>query len=71
MGQGMGSLKWYSDISVLVAAAVTRHSHNAQALVVLEEPVKRKQNRYISAHSPSEVYSALFNFGLNQLGSFK
>lgn len=33
----MGAVDWYFDTSVIVAAAVSRHPHNAQALAVLED----------------------------------
>jgi predicted nucleic acid-binding protein len=52
-------LNWYFDTSVLVAAAVARHPHNAPALAVLEELVKRKHRAFISAHSLTEIYSVL------------
>jgi predicted nucleic acid-binding protein len=52
-------MNWYFDTSVLVPAAVTRHPHNAPALAVLEELVKRKHRGFISAHSLTELYSVL------------
>ena len=52
-------MNWYFDTSVLVSAAVTRHPHNAPALAVLEELVKRKHRGFISAHSLTELYSVL------------
>jgi predicted nucleic acid-binding protein len=55
----MGPVKWCFDTSVLVAAAVTHHPHNAPALAVLEELVSQKHRGYISAHSLTEVYSVL------------
>jgi len=55
----MGPVNWYFDTSVLVAAAVTHHPHNAPALAVLEELVSRKHRGYLSAHSLTEVYSVL------------
>jgi predicted nucleic acid-binding protein len=55
----MGSVNWYFDTSVLVPAAVARHPHNASALAVLEELVRRKHRGFISAHSLTEVYSVL------------
>jgi predicted nucleic acid-binding protein len=55
----MGPVNWYFDTSVLVAAAVTHHPHNAPALAVLEELVSRKHGGYLSAHSLAEVYSVL------------
>ena len=55
----MGTVNWYFDTSVLVSAAVTRHPHNAPALAVLEELVKRKHRGFISAHSLTEIYSVL------------
>jgi predicted nucleic acid-binding protein len=50
---------WYFETSVLVAAAVAGHPHNARALGVLEELVKRKHRGMTSAHSLTEVYSVL------------
>jgi predicted nucleic acid-binding protein len=55
----MGSVTWYFDTSVLVAAAVRQHPHNAPALAVLEELLNRKHRGFISAHSMTEVYSVL------------
>ncbi len=55
----MGPVNWYFDISVLVPAAVTRHPHNAPALSVLEELLRRKHRGFISAHSLTEIYSVL------------
>jgi len=55
----MAPVNWYFDTSVLVAAAVTHHPHNAPALAVLEELVSRKHRGYLSAHSLTEVYSVL------------
>jgi predicted nucleic acid-binding protein len=55
----MGPVNWYFDTSVLVAAAVTQHPHNAPALAVLEDLVRRKHRGYLSAHSLTEVYSVL------------
>ena len=55
----MGTVSWYFDTSVLVPAAVTQHPHNAPALAVLEELVKRNHRGYISAHSLTEMYSVL------------
>ena len=55
----MGSVNWYFDTSIVVAAAVTQHPHNAPALAVLEELVSRKHRGYLSAHSLTEVYSVL------------
>ena len=55
----MGRLNWYFDSSVLVSAAVTRHRHNAPALDVLEELLRRKHRGFISAHSLTEIYSVL------------
>jgi len=52
-------MNWCFDTSVLVPAAVTRHSHNAAALAALEELVGRKHRGFISAHSLAEVYSVL------------
>ena len=50
---------WYFDTSVLVAAAVTKHPHNALALAVLEKLLVQKHRGVISAHSLTEVYSVL------------
>ena len=55
----MGTVKWYFDTSVLVAAAVIRHPHNGPALAVLEEMLSPQHSGYISAHSLAEVYSVL------------
>src|ERR1035437_2430323 len=55
----MGPVNWDFDTSVLVAAAVTHHPHDAPALAVLEELVRRTHARYLSAHSLAEVYSVL------------
>ena len=55
----MGPVNWYFDTSVLVPAAVARHPHNAPALAVLEELVRRKHRGFISAHSLTEFYSVL------------
>ena len=55
----MGHVNWYFDSSVLVAAAVKRHPHNAPALAVLEELISRKHRGFISAHSLAEIYSVL------------
>jgi len=55
----MGLVNWYFDTSVLVPAAVTRHPHNAPALAVLEELLRRKHRGCISAHGLTEVYSVL------------
>jgi hypothetical protein len=55
----MGLMNWYFDTSVLVPAAVRRHPHNAPALAVLEELVRRKHRGCISAHGLTEVYSVL------------
>jgi len=55
----VGPVRWYFDTSVLVAAAVARHPHNAAALAVLEEMLSRKHRSYVSAHSLTEVYSVL------------
>jgi predicted nucleic acid-binding protein len=52
-------VNWYFDTSIVVAAAVTQHPHNAPALAVLEELVSRKHRGYLSAHSLTEVYSVL------------
>jgi predicted nucleic acid-binding protein len=52
-------VNWYFDTSVLVPAAVTPHPHNAPALAVLEELLRRKHHGFISAHSLTEVYSVL------------
>jgi predicted nucleic acid-binding protein len=52
-------LNWYFDSSVLVSAAVTRHPHNAPALDVLEELLRRKHHGFMSAHSLTEIYSVL------------
>ena len=52
-------MKWYFDTSVIVSAAVTQHPHNAPALAVLEELIKRKHTGFISAHSLTEIYSVL------------
>ena len=52
-------MNWYFDASIVVAAAVTQHPHNAPALAVLEELVSRKHRGYLSAHSLTEVYSVL------------
>ena len=52
-------MNWYFDTSIVVAAAVTQHPHNAPALAVLEELVSRKHRGYLSAHSLTEVYSVL------------
>ncbi len=55
----MGPVKWYFDTSVIVSAAVRQHPHNAPALAVLEELIKRKHTGFISAHSLTEIYSVL------------
>ncbi len=55
----MGLVNWYFDTSVLVSAAVTRHPHNAPALAVLEELLRRKHRGCISAHGLTEMYSVL------------
>jgi len=55
----VGPVNWYFDTSVLVAAAVTRHPHNAPSLAVLEELISRKHHGFLSAHSLTEVYSVL------------
>jgi predicted nucleic acid-binding protein len=52
-------VNWYFDTSIVVAAAVTQHPHNAPALAVLEELVSRKHRGYLSAHSLTEVYPVL------------
>jgi predicted nucleic acid-binding protein len=52
-------VNWYFDTSVLVSAAIAKHSHNPQALAVLEELVRRKHRGYMSAHSLTEIYSVL------------
>jgi predicted nucleic acid-binding protein len=52
-------VNWYFDTSIVAAAAVTQHPHNAPALAVLEELVSRKHRGYLSAHSLTEVYSVL------------
>ncbi len=55
----MGSVSWYFDTSVLVPTPIIHHSHNAPALAVVEESVRRKHHGYISAHSLAEMYSVL------------
>ena len=52
-------MTWYFDTSVLVQAAVKGHPHNAPALAVLEELLRRGHRGVISAHSLTEVYSVL------------
>ncbi|MEO8130066.1 MAG: type II toxin-antitoxin system VapC family toxin [Bryobacteraceae bacterium] len=52
-------MKWYFDTSVLVAAAVEQHPHNAPALAVLEELLRRKHRGFTSAQSLTEFYSVL------------
>ena len=52
-------MNWFFDTSVLVAAAVTSHPHNAQALGTLEEMLRRKHRGFSSAHSLAEFYSVL------------
>jgi len=48
-------VNWYFDTSVLVAAAVRVHPHNAPALNVLEQLVKGRHRGYLSAHGITEV----------------
>src|ERR1035437_5282203 len=55
----MGPVNCYTDTSVLVAAAVRHHPHNAPALAVLAALIGRKHRGYPSAHSLTEVYSVL------------
>jgi predicted nucleic acid-binding protein len=52
-------VNWYFDTSVLVAAAVGRHPHNAPALSELEALITGKHQGYVSAHGLTEVYSVL------------
>jgi predicted nucleic acid-binding protein len=52
-------VNWYFDSSVIVAAAVAAHPHNAPALAVLEELFKRRYRGVVSAHSLTEIYSVL------------
>ena len=52
-------MSWYFDSSVLVAAAVNQHPHNAAALEVLEQLASAKHRGYTSAHTLTEVYSVL------------
>jgi predicted nucleic acid-binding protein len=55
----VGALNWFFDTSVLVAASVARHPHNAPSLSVLEELVTRRHHGYISAHTLTELYAVL------------
>ena len=52
-------MKHYFDTSVLVAASVQAHSHNAPAVQVLESAVSRRHRGYVSAHGLAEVYAVL------------
>ena len=52
-------MKWYFDTSVIVAASVASHTHNAAAAAVLDALVAGKHDGYVSAHSLTEVYSVL------------
>ncbi len=52
-------MNWYFDTSVMVAAALGQHPHNAPALAVLEEMIRRKHRGYLSAHGLTEIYSVL------------
>ncbi len=52
-------MNWYFDTSVLVAAAVSEHPHNAPALAILEERIRQNHRGFVSGHSLTEFYSVL------------
>jgi predicted nucleic acid-binding protein len=52
-------VNWYFDTSVLIAAAVHNHPHNAAAVTLLEKLARSSNKGFLSAHGLAEVYSVL------------
>ena len=50
---------WFFDTSVLIAAAVANHPHNAPARFVLEQLIVQNHRGFSSAHALAELYSVL------------
>ncbi len=50
---------WFFDTSVLVAAAVVNHPHNAPARFILEQLLLQNHRGFTSAHGLAELYSVL------------
>ena len=51
--------RWYFDSNVLVAAAISQHTHHLAASAAIQEMVRHKHRGYLSAHALTEVYSVL------------
>jgi predicted nucleic acid-binding protein len=47
--------RWYFDTSVIVAASIPGHVHNAAASDVMEEMKRAGHQAYMSTHSLTEV----------------
>jgi predicted nucleic acid-binding protein len=52
-------MKVYCDTSVLVAASISSHPHNAQSLALLKQVRGGKLEAVISAHGTAEFYAVL------------
>jgi predicted nucleic acid-binding protein len=52
-------MRVYCDTSVLVAASISDHPHNSQAIALLKEVRAAKLEGVISAHGTAEFYAVL------------